>query len=344
MKSFSAASLLILIANCQFLLGQTGTNLGSVNIGSSATVTVTAVFQQAGTLGTIAVLTKGATGLDFTNAGTGTCAVSTPYAAGASCTVNVTFTPKASGTRYGAVTLTDGSSTVLATSYVYGTGNGPQIVFTSGPLSTISTILSSPDGVAVDGNGNVYVAYQDRTIVYEILAAGGYSTTVEVASGFTWLSSIAVDGSGNVFVSDYQLNAVYEIVAVGGSIPATPVIKTLGSGFLQPSGVAVDKGGNVYVADTGNNAVKEILAVNGIIPPLPVINTLGSGFNLPGDVAVDASGDVFVADENNNAVKEIVAVGGVIPATPVINTLGSGFSYLWCRVGREWERLRRRYF
>jgi hypothetical protein len=34
MKSFSAASLLILIANCQFLLGQTGTNLGSVNIGS----------------------------------------------------------------------------------------------------------------------------------------------------------------------------------------------------------------------------------------------------------------------------------------------------------------------
>ena len=59
------ACLLLLIANCQFSFGQ-ATNFGSVNVGSTAALTVTATFQQAGTLGTISVLTRGATGLDFT--------------------------------------------------------------------------------------------------------------------------------------------------------------------------------------------------------------------------------------------------------------------------------------
>src|SRR6202020_1108837 len=62
----------------------------------------------------------------------------------------------------------------------------------------------------------------------------GNSTPVALGSGFLGPTSVAVDGSGNVFVADSNNNAIKEIVAVNGSIPALPVIRTLGSGFNHP--------------------------------------------------------------------------------------------------------------
>src|SRR5208337_1653156 len=64
---------------------QPNVNFGSINAGSSSSATaVTLNFAAAGTLGSITVLTQGAPGLDFTNAGAGSCAVGTSYSVGAS--------------------------------------------------------------------------------------------------------------------------------------------------------------------------------------------------------------------------------------------------------------------
>ena len=63
------------------------TNFGAVNVGASATSTVTVTIPAAATLGSIAVLTQGAAGLDFTNGGGGSCAAGTNYAAEQTCTV-----------------------------------------------------------------------------------------------------------------------------------------------------------------------------------------------------------------------------------------------------------------
>jgi len=79
------------------------TNFGSVNIGSSSTVSVPLTVS--GTLRSISVLTQGAANLDFNNVETGTCAINTAYAANSTCAVAVAFSPKSPGTRYGAVVL-----------------------------------------------------------------------------------------------------------------------------------------------------------------------------------------------------------------------------------------------
>lgn len=308
-------------------------NFGSVNVGGSTTATVKVTFLSAGTLGSISVLTQGATGQDFTNAGGGTCATGNAYAGGSACTVIVAFTPKYSGTRYGAVQLEDGSGNALATGYLYGTGTGPQLIFadtTQGNYApstqaNLGSGFNKPRDVAVDGAGNVFVAnYQG---VMEILAAGGYKTVnclrdSNCPGGGGYLFSepygIAVDGSGNIFVADYANSAVYEIAEAGGYTTITP----LGVGvFSSPTGVAVDMSGNVYVANFGVNAVVEIVGGVG-----GATLTLGSGFKTPEGVAVDGSGDVFVADTGNDAVKEILAVNGSIPSSPTINILGSGFN------------------
>ena len=128
---FSAVLVMALCGGSPSAWGSTPVNFGSVNVGSSTTATVTVTFHliSAGTLESISVLTQGATGQDFTNGGGGTCTTGSAYAQGATCTVNVTFAPRYSGTRYGAVQLEDGSGNVLATSYVYGAGTAPQVIF-----------------------------------------------------------------------------------------------------------------------------------------------------------------------------------------------------------------------
>ncbi|MEO9073284.1 MAG: NHL repeat-containing protein [Edaphobacter sp.] len=301
---------------------------------TSASLSIPFTFDTGGSIGAPVVLTQGAAGLDFADAGTGSCTsngTSHIYNAADTCTVDVTFTPKYPGQRLGAVQLTTTGGATIATAHIYGTGTGPLVTFPSN--TTVNTLASgfNPFGVAVDGSGNVYVTDNGNNAVKEIMAVGGViptSPTINtLASGFNFPTGVAVDGSGNVYVADLNNNAVKEIMAVGGVIPASPTINTLGSGFNFPYAVAVDGNGNVYVADTLNGAVKEIMAVGGVIPTSPTIHTLGSGISSPEGVAVDGNGNVYVADTANNAVKEIMAVGGVIPASPTINTLGSGFNH-----------------
>jgi sugar lactone lactonase YvrE len=191
-------------------------NFGSVAINTSTPVTLSFnfTFDIAGTIGAPAVLTQGAANLDFTDAGTGNCTMGAMFNAGDTCTINVSFTPKVSGVRYGAATLTDGSGAVIATAHVYGTGAGPQVAFSPGTQSTLGSGFNSPGGEAVDASGNVFVADESNNAVKEILFAGGTVNTL--GSGFNFPASVAVDGSGNVFVADLGNNAVKEILAAGG--------------------------------------------------------------------------------------------------------------------------------
>ena len=81
-------------------------NFGPVNIGTASIDYLYAVFtfDTGGTIGAPAVVTQGATGLDFTDAGTGTCTTNGPshtYNPGDSCTVAIAFNPRHSGTIYG---------------------------------------------------------------------------------------------------------------------------------------------------------------------------------------------------------------------------------------------------
>ena len=290
-------------------------NFGSVNVASSSTALVQVLLPHGGTLGSISVLTQGTTGLDFVNASGGTCTTGLTYAANVICTVNVSFTPKYAGVRYGAVVLKDASNNVLGMEYVDGIGSGPQVTFNPGKRSVVGSGFRYPTGVALDGNANLFVADQQNNAVKEIVAAGGYNTINTIGGGFYNPFGVAIDGAGNIFVADTWNNAVKEVVAASGYT----TINTLGTGFNRPTGVAVDVAGNVFVADQQNNAVKEILATGGYT----TVNTLGSGFNYPTGLSLDGSGNVFVADAQNNAVKEIVAAGGYT----TIKTLSSAFSY-----------------
>jgi sugar lactone lactonase YvrE len=205
-----------------------------------------------------------------------------------------------------------------------------------------------PSGVAVDGNGNVYVADSDNGTIRKITPAGVVTTLAGMAGGvggsadgtaaaarFNFPAGVAVDAGGNVYVADAG-NDVIRVITPGGMVttlagaagnPGSADGTGIGAQFNNPTGVAVDGSGNVYVADSGNSAVR-MIAQGGIVTTLAGLpgimgNADGIGpaarFESPGGVAVDGSGGVYIADPEAQTVR----VGYAATQIPATVTLGN---------------------
>ncbi len=294
-------------------------DFGPVNVGvTSSPIPLVFTFSGSGTLGSTAVLTRGFAGLDFADAGTGDCQPNTYYWFSHSCTINVTFTPKSAGTRYGAAVLMDTSGNVIATGYVQGTGVGPQVNFLPGAQSTIPAAGVSYTGqVAVDGSGSLYITDSANNRVLKETQAASTYTQSSIGSGFYQPMGIAVDGAGIVYIADtYNNRLVIETPSVGGYLQSV-----VGSGLSLPMRVAVDGSGNIYIADYGNQrVVKETLSA-GVYTQSVVAS---SGLNGPSGVAVDGSGNVYIADVfNNRVLKETLSAAGYTESTVQSSSLNN---------------------
>jgi sugar lactone lactonase YvrE len=175
----------------------------------------------------------------------------------------------------------------------------------SGAQTTIGSGLSNPDGVAVNGAGDVFIADFGNGRVVEVTPGGVQTTVASVPTP----TGVALDAAGDVFMALEGSQEVLETPAgCSSSCSATLVWGGAGgTSVLLPLGVAVDKAGNVFFPVTGTSI--------GVIKQAPPYNSgvwsfIGSGLNGPTGVAVDAAGDVFIADTGNDRVVELPAGGG----------------------------------
>ena len=277
---------------------------------ASGTQTATLFFTSSFTLGSISVVTQGATGLDYAFVSGGTCTISTSYTSGQSCTVEYTFTPKAPGLRLGAIVLSDSTPTVQATVYLSGTGTGPLGVLYPGTQSVVANSgLSLPRSIAVDASGNVYIVdvFNNR-VLKETPSGGSYTESVVASSGLNTPQNLALDGAGNVYIADSSNARVLKETLSGGSYTQS-VVADSSNGFSNPNGLAVDGSGNVYIGDWNNSAVYlETLSGGSYIQSL--IADSSNGVYNPYGLAVDGSGDVYIAATNSNQVFEETPSGG----------------------------------
>jgi sugar lactone lactonase YvrE len=224
-------------------------------------------------------------------------------------------------------------------------------------------MLSSPQGVAIDGSGNIYITDNGHARVREVLASTGDISTV-AGNGVAWYTGdggpatsaeiystwgIAVDGSGNIYITDLDDGVIREVVKSTGYIytivgggsgcsaqtnypydgcPATE------AALDGPTGVALDSAGNLYIADSFNSRIRMVSVSTGIITTVAGTGSdsyTGDGgaatsatFNDPNGVAVDSSGNIYVADGNNNCIRKVTASTGII--TTVAGNGTAGFS------------------
>jgi len=299
-------------------------NFGAQPVPStSATTSLIFSFDTGGSIAAPSVVTQGATGLDFADAGTGSCTTngaSHTYSANDTCTVDVTFTPKYAGTRAGAALLQNGSGTILAIGYMQGVGAGPQVNFLPGTLETLLIPFSgAPEAMAADGNGNLYICEEATSggsgwVVKESWNGSGYTQST-VATGLNVPDGVAVDGAGNVYIADVGNRAIYEAMPSGQGYSLG---EYQNAGLA--TGVAVDGAGNVYFAEFGAGVYK------GSPTGLTTISwSLIDQDTNDVEVAVDGQGDFYTLD-GNNLLSHILTNGSYVQSTVVSGLAGTATS------------------
>ena len=176
--------------------------------------------------------------------------------------------------------------------------------------------LRRPFGVAVDVNGNVYVAdtANSRVRVFspDGAALGQWGQKGTAAGQFNRPSAIAVDRQGSIFVAD-QLNHRIQKLSLRGEPLAQWGSRGTGAGQLQePTGIAIDAQGVVYVADLGNHRIQRFSPQG---EPLGAWGRRGDDpgqFRSPAGVALDAQGNLYVAERDGRRVQKLAPHGEVL--------------------------------
>ncbi|HEY1794112.1 MAG TPA: hypothetical protein VGG34_14445, partial [Opitutaceae bacterium] len=239
--------------------------------------------------------------------------------------------------------------------YIDDTGNNTvrKLVISSGAVTTVAgnqkftgfvdgtgtaAEFDSPQGIATDSSGNMYIADEANTEIRKLTPGGTSSTIAGIsgggdadgaghAAGFNEPIGAAVDASGNIYIADTANDTIRKITP-GGSV--TTIAGTPGNGgdndgsgsaaqFYFPEGVAVDGSGNLFVTDTGNNTVRKVTpggAVTTIAGQAGVVgSTNGSGsaatFDGPLGIAVDGSDNLYVSDAKSDVIRMITPSGTV---------------------------------
>jgi len=169
---------------------------------------------------------------------------------------------------------------------------GPGYGGDGGPAT--QALLSSPNGIAADGAGNLYIADTNNNRVRKVVTGSGMITTV-AGTGF--------NGYG------------------GDGGPASQAL------LANPNGIAMDGAGNLYIADTNNNRVREVAAGSGLITTVAGTGGPGPGgdggpstqaqLNRPFGVAMDGAGNLYIADTGNNRVRKVTNGGAASTPTPL---------------------------
>ncbi len=211
--------------------------------------------------------------------------------------------------------------------------------------------FNTPDGVALDSSGNLYVADEDNDVVRKVDPSGHVTTFAGLAgtpgsadgtgsaARFNHPTGVATDSAGNVYVADFYNDIVRKISPSGVVVTFAGQAGSSGSDdgtrsaarFDGPYGVAVDSASNVYVSDGWNDTIRKVT-------PAGVVTTLaglagfpgssdGSGiqarFDFPMGVATDATGNVFVADHHNHTVRKVTPAGVVSTLAGIAGWAGS---------------------
>lgn len=191
--------------------------------------------------------------------------------------------------------------------------------------------LNSPYGLAVDPQGNLYIADLGNARVRRVTPKGIISTVAGDGGTLVSPRNLAVDAVGNVFVSDFGGHRVYRIGS-SGALSMVAGIGTPGSSgdggdatrsqLSYPAGITVDARGALYIADSGNHLVRKVS--QGIISSVARAAT-------PTGLALDGLGNVYAADPSAGQLLRVSESGAVTAVSVAAHDLclsTDGFLYV----------------
>jgi hypothetical protein len=167
----------------------------------------------------------------------------------------------------------------------------PAGAVTFGGSATIASGLNSPQGIAADADGNVFIADTSNGRVLEI-PPGCATSSCEITyvSDLTGPTGLTLDASGNLYIAESGQGRVLKVAAgCRGNCPWV----TAASGIGAAGGIAIDSTGTIYAAMPGQGTVISTTASCGGAPQCV---TTFTGFTEPTSVDLEANGYLLVAD------------------------------------------------
>jgi len=221
-----------------------------------------------------------------------------------------------------------------------------------GPAS--AGILNSPQGVALDDDGNLYICDMSNNRIRKVSTAGIITTVVGNGSwGYSGDGGLAVDAQidaalnvatdhkGNIYIADIDNNRIRKVHGgIISTIAGTGIAGFNGDGIPataaqlnEPVGITVDDTGSVYISDSYNYRIRKIDTFGFIHT---IAGTGVSGFSSDGSMAdtarilrcislkADHAGNIFFTDSTR--IRKINTLGliSTIAGTDILGYGGDG--------------------
>ncbi|MGZ5445131.1 MAG: NHL repeat-containing protein [Thermoanaerobaculia bacterium] len=191
-----------------------------------------------------------------------------------------------------------------------------------------------PSGVALDGDGNLYVADKNHSWIRRITPAAEVSTIAGRgrSSGhvdgtgnearFHTPIGLAADESGNLYVADTYNHAIRKVTP-------TAVVTTV-AGITGAASLVIGSG-NVFVASAWTHTIWKVAPDGQTSLVAGTENSAGSvdgtgtaaRFDTPLGIAIDANANLFVADAQNHTIRKITPAGVVTTFAGAAGVYGS---------------------
>ncbi len=182
--------------------------------------------------------------------------------------------------------------------------------------------FKSPTGIALDPEGNIYIADTDTHSIQKFDKKGTFlarwgDEPGEAEGQFYYPRGLACNSQGDLFVVDANNHRIQKFDKDGNFLTVWGKFGFAWKGasqgvFDNPWGIAVDKDDNVYIADTLNNRIQKYTPDGEPILMWGKEGAFDGAFFYCRDVAIDFAGNVYVTDEINNRVQKFDSRGNFL--------------------------------
>ena len=162
--------------------------------------------------------------------------------------------------------------------------------------------LDLPTGIAVDANGNIFVADSNNGRIEKFAPSGAFVSIMGTkGSGPGQLgqpSGIAIDRAGNIYVADASNHRVQKLA------PDGTLVAEWSPGFYGPRKIAVGPDDSIYVVDQGRTRIVKLSPDGQVLATWGTKGTGDGQFDDHTSVAIDpTTNKVYVADPINRRIQ-----------------------------------------